>query len=394
MYNIPIIKVNNLDNIVYRGVPYMLDLSITAPSLTSQITETVPHDITSELGIGGTIHEFPVDKNEWYFDADGNVEISKFEISKVETDVNLLITGRKPVKYDVIVLFNEQEIQRYADVEEDSSHEISISSGLFSGFVDGTVTIQVKYGIDKILEKQYDLTLVNTEPNIIFGDIRNNKLDLTIVDDEDDLIKVSIKVNGKNYHPSDGGFTEYLSTPYFYSTRISGEHLIVDENDFVTPNNTISVTVVDQYGAETQMHKSFAGEYVGLMFVDEEGGFYSDDSNNYVDDANILREQYLGELRAGTRGNRKVTYLYNKTPFAMTNIQLKLITVGIPEGTEVKIAKDNVTGFENMSDSMLNFNDTRLDVGSKLPFYVQANTDILSLGGGYYYIDVIADPIE
>ena len=187
--------------------------------------------------------------------------------------------------------------------------------------------------------------------------------------------------------------SDYVSTPYFYSTYFSSDLLNINPQDFVTPNNIVTITVQDEYGAEVQMHKSFVGEYIGIMFVDEQNEFYSDDTNNYIDDANIMREQYLGNVKAGTQGDKKITYLLNKTRYKLTNIKLQLNTVGIPEQTYVRIGKDFSTNFNHMTD-VIDFGDLELDVGQRLPFFVQANTAVLSLGGGYYYIDVIADPVE
>ena len=106
-----------------------------------------------------------------------------------------------------------------------------------------------------------------------------------------------------------------------------------------------------------------------------------------------MREQYLGNVKAGTQGDKKITYLLNKTRYKLTNIKLQLNTVGIPEQTYVRIGKDFSTNFNHMTD-VIDFGDLELDVGQRLPFFVQANTAVLSLGGGYYYIDVIADPVD
>ena len=394
MFNVPVITVNNLDNIVYRGEPYILDFEVVGPTLVSQITEQVSFDSQSGLGLEGFISEFPIDKREWYFDINDNVEISKFELPIGEPGTrNLLVTGRKPIEYECLVLFNGVQIQTFTDLTDVSNHRINITSSLFKDFIDGVITIQINYR-EHTLERNYDLILVNTAPMIMIGDVVNNKIDVSIIDDEDDLVKINIKINGKDYHPADGGFTDYLNSPYFYSTHVTGDLLIVDDKDFTTPNNIVTVTVIDRYGAKSQLHKAFIGEYVGLLFVDEDGGFYSDDSNNYTDDANIIREQYLGELRAGTRGDKKTTYLYNKTPFKMSNMQLNLNTVGIAEGTDIRIARDSTTGFNEMSQNKLDLGSIELNAGERMPFYIQANTNILSLGGGYYYIDVIADPVE
>ena len=397
MYSTPIVNIKNTDNLVYRDEPYNLEFEIIAPSLTGPITDEFTPD--SQLPIQGsdnpedTMYEFSINKENWYFDENGNVKIYDFEVSESdEGEKILLVTGLRPVKYSYRIYFNNNELKAVNNITEDREDSILITYADFNNFVDGKIKIEILYE-NLTYVKEYNLQLVNTQPNIIFGDIINNKLDITITDAESDKIRLNIKLNGKNYYPSNGGFTDYVSTPYFYSTYIPSDLLNINPQDFETPNNIVTVTVQDEYGAEIQMHKAFVGEYVGIMFVDEQNEFYSDDTNNYIDDANILKEQYLGNIRAGTQGDKKITYLLNKTRFKLTNIKLQLNTVGIPEQTYVRISKDFSTDFNDMTEA-IDFGDLELDVGQKLPFFVQASTEVLSLGGGYYYIDVIADPVD
>lgn len=398
MYNAPNITIKNIDNLVYRDVPYNLEFEIKAPTLRNAITEESEYIGKSPL-LGGLseedfVYEFSVDKEEWVFDENGNVRISALKVSSGTSEEKALFTtGYKPVKYSYTVYFNNRELRSLAGFTADISDSIAISSAEFNNFVDGKIRIEVTYGEDLVQSTEYNLQLINTQPNIIFGDIINNKLDFTITDSESDNIRLNIKINDKNYYPSNGQFTDYVSTPYFYSTYFSSDLLNINPQDFVTPNNIVTITVQDEYGAEVQMHKSFVGEYIGIMFVDEQNEFYSDDTNNYIDDANIMREQYLGNVKAGTQGDKKITYLLNKTRYKLKNIKLQLNTVGIPEQTYVRIGKDFSTNFNHMTD-VIDFGDLELDVGQRLPFFVQANTAVLSLGGGYYYIDVIADPVD
>lgn len=398
MYNAPEVIIKNIDNLVYRDTPYNLEFQIIAPTLINPATEEFDYiskiPMPESENAEDSIYEFSVNKEDWSFDENGNVKISNFRISKNDDNQNILfVTGLYPVKYSYKISFNDKELKSINNIIENREDSIVISYNDFNNFVDGKIKIEVLYGTDLVYTKEYNLQLINTKPNIIFGDVINNKLDLTITDAELDNIKLNIKINGKNYYPSNGEFTDFVSTPYFYTTYFSSDLLNIDPYDFITPNNIITVTVQDKYGAETQMHKSFVGEFIGIMFVNNQNEFYSDDTNNYVDDANILREQYLGNIKAGTQGEKKIVYLLNKTKFKLTNIKLQLNTVGIPDKTYVKISKDLTTNFNNMSD-IIDFGYLELNVGQKLSFYVQANTEILSLGGGYYYIDVIADPVD
>lgn len=398
MYNAPEIIIKNIDNLVYKDIPYQLEFDIKPPTLISSITEEFNFDRkilfpdTSDSN-NGVMYEYDIDKNMWEFDSDGNVEIYGFDFVGKEYDI-LAITGRRLIEYTYKVYFNENEIEHMnTPMTGYGTSTVNILVDYFNNFVDGKIKIEVIYANNLVEVKTYNVQLVNTAPNILFSDIINNKLNLTVTDDDSDPIKLSIKLNGRNYFPSSGGFTDYLDTPYFYSTHFSSDELNINLKDFATPNNIITVTVIDKYGAETQMHKAFVGEFIGVMFVDENNDFYSDDTNRYEDDANILKEQYLGNIRAGTQGDKKLTYVLNKTQFKLTNIKLILNTVGIPDKTYVKLSKNLSTNFSNMS-SELDFENLQLDIGEKLPFYVQANTEVLSLGGGYYYIDVIADPVE
>ena len=385
IYNLPTITIKNTDNIVYRDTSYELQFKIEPPTLVEDIIENVK---SSEFRPLETKDEYKYkhNKTEW-------ISISNFEITD---DKMLQITGKKILKYTYKVFFNDtlikDEITPTSDISEG---KVTIYSSQFNNFVDGDVTIKVFYGYneEKTWLKSYDLHLVNTQPVVTVGDVVNNKFDFMVNDAEGDEIQLNIKLNNKDYFPSNGGFTDFISTPYFYTTFFNSDELNINPNDFETPNNIVTITVKDKYGAETQLHKNFVGQFYGLMFVDKDDDFYSTDSGDYTEDKNILKELYLGNIKAGTRGDKKCVYLYNMTREVLTNIELTLNTKNIPKMTDVRIGKSALDNFEDMGTTV-NFNEKILKPNEKLAFYIQGSTEILSEGGGYGYIDVIADATE
>ena len=385
IYNLPTITIKNTDNMVYRDTPYELQFKIEPPTLVEDIIENVKSSEFTPLETKDE-YKYGHNKTEW-------ISISSFGITD---DKMLQITGKKILKYTYKVFFNDTLIKDETTPTSDISEgKVTIYSSQFNNFVDGNITIKVFYGYneEETWLKSYDLHLVNTQPVVIIGDVVNNKFDFMVNDVEGDEIQLNIKLNNKDYFPTNGGFTDFISTPYFYTTFFNSDELNINPKDFETPNNIVTITVKDKYGAETQLHKSFVGQFYGLMFVDKDDDFYSTDSGDYAEDKNILKELYLGNIKAGTRGDKKCVYLYNMARETLTNIELTLDTKNIPKMTDVRIGTSALDNFEDM-DTTINFEKKILKPNERLAFYIQGSTEILSEGGGYGYIDVIADATE
>ena len=132
MYNAPIVNIKNTDNLVYRDEPYNLEFEIIAPSLRNPITEEFTPDSRSPIqgsdNPEDTMYEFSVNKENWYFDENGNVKIYGFEVSGNDEEGRiLLVTGLQPVKYSYRIYFNNNELKAVNDITEDREDSILIT---------------------------------------------------------------------------------------------------------------------------------------------------------------------------------------------------------------------------------------------------------------------------
>lgn len=386
------IKSNVTDTIVKRDEPYMYSFTISKLKENKAIKEIIENTYQEFAKFEETT--WKLDLNNWC-----NIPLSIEEDEKNEEDKKdnvLKITGDyySPIKY--IVWFKDKKIKesvifRYKDITD----KIIINSGYFNNEVDGTVKIQIvdTSANDKIIKEfTQKLTLVNTKPFVLIGDIINNRINITINDKEKDNVKVNIKLNNDTIFPVNGQeFSKYQQVPFFYSKVLNSDQIHINPNDFTTLNNTITVTVVDEYGAVSEpLIKHFVGQFTGLMFTDGKFQYLCDDSNNYNHDKNILKDLYLGKIQAGQKSKKILTYIKNNSDNILTNIKLKLDSNKLKKGTDIRIGRYITDSFSKMSD-IIDLTDMVLMPNQTIPFYVQGDVDILSEGGGYFYVDVIAD---
>ncbi|KGM95640.1 hypothetical protein Z955_13995, partial [Clostridium botulinum C/D str. DC5] len=99
---------------------------------------------------------------------------------------------------------------------------------------------------------------------------------------------------------------------------------------------------------------------------------------------------YLGKVQAGQKSKKVIAYIKNNSDNILTNIKLKLDKNYIKNGTDIRIGRYITDSFSKMSD-IIDLTDMVLMPNQTIPFYVQGDVDILSEGGGYFYVDVIAD---
>ncbi|KGM93319.1 hypothetical protein ADU90_07825 (plasmid) [Clostridium botulinum] len=378
------------DTIVKRDEPYTYSFSISKIKESNAVKQFNINDF-KEFD-NGYESLWDVNMDNWI-----GIPTDIKEEEKDNIKENLLqISGEyyNPIKY--IVFFNDIKLKESNILTyEDITDEVTIDSGYFNNVVDGFVKIQLMDTSENnkiIKDFKQRLTLINTKPYVLVGDIINNRLNITVNDKEKDRVKINIKLNDNTILPSNGQeFSDYLQVPYFYNQVLDSEKINVNPNDFNTSNNTIIITVVDEYGDVSEpLIKHFVGQFNGLMFLDENLNYLCDDSNNYNDDKNIVKDLYLGKVQAGQKSKKVIAYIKNNSDNILTNIKLKLDKNYIKNGTDIRIGRYITDSFSKMSD-IIDLTDMVLMPNQTIPFYVQGDVDILSEGGGYFYVDVIAD---
>lgn len=249
-------------------------------------------------------------KDDW-------VKVNSFSINKA---LQLVTNGVKyplfKYKIDFITIDGEiiQELlpyqEEFIDLREGSiSDEVTIPITLLtSSVVTYAVKITVLFESGNVAKASRPVLLYNIDPTIIVA-VQKNTVYLTIGDDDQDLVRFNIYLNGKKVFPEDEQFTDW-QPPLSTSVRLDSDSVLVGEV------NRVVVNVEDEWGGRNTAEHLFIGQYFGVLFADEQGKYYSDDLGQ------ILRTLNFGLLTAGTTSNVEKVRIYNQTSDTVSKITL------------------------------------------------------------------------
>src|SRR5690606_39035661 len=134
----------------------------------------------------------------------------------------------------------------------------------------------------------------------------------------------------------------------------------------------------EEFGVEASLDPlTFMGTYVGVMFADSGGEYYSTDSGA------LLTSLDFGIFFAGFDSDIARVRLINQNYFPVRNLTLTLNKNSMATYTDVKISKQGGTSFSGQ-DSLV-FPET-IASGEEVEFYVKIFTDKLARGVGNFEI--------
>lgn len=274
-------------------------------------------------------------------------------------------------KYDVKIDTLEKPIKEVIGIKYDIDDEAVIRKDTFKTSENpyvATITVEQENG--DIVKNSGNLTLYNREPKLLIT-MTGMLMRLEIGDDDKNKIKYRMLLNGKQIYPLDGDWSNYFDTPYSIARKFKSNEISVGRN------NVIQVFVKDEYEKQSSLTYNFIGEYSGLLFCDELGGYYSDDLGN------IVKRLNFGNILAGKTSEVKTVYLKNACGYNIKDVVIKVTENLIPSGSDILIdsEKDNFIGSHEIKIDKLPNKEV-------IPFYIKVKTDIEQEQGGRFEITV------
>ena len=248
-------------------------------------------------------------KDEWFV-------IKEFSIDEEE---NLNILGAKTPSFKYKIDFTTvdgvviQELQPYQEdfmrIDEDYSSEVVIPITLLTS---ATTTYKIQFTVLFQTEQTYtttrDVILYNDNPAIVVT-VKRNVVYISISDEDNDLVRYNVYLNGGKIFPEDSDFTDWQQ-PTATSIQLDSSQIKVGEV------NRVVVNVEDEWGGRTSTEHLFVGQYFGVLFADEKGQYYSDEFGE------IIKMLNFGTVIAGKVSNIQVVRIYNKTEEIINKITL------------------------------------------------------------------------
>lgn len=244
-----------------------------------------------------------------------------------------------------------------------------VTSIPFSNLIAGANKVEIQVANDeetktatKVIENA--ITVENGTPTVaIMNDSSDSfKVHFQIVDPDLDQIRYRILITNSKYKGKVlRDWSEFIS---------SGESVkyYIDTVDVVANEiNALKIEFEDKYGAKGTTTYSFKGEYSNLVFLDEDGNYYSDDKGNTL---KLL--DYLTILAGAVTDPKEIT-LKNNNSLPITNLIINSVKLTQATGVEVQLSKIN-NPFIPLTK--LEYGDEVLEVGESKKFYVRIDSTI------------------
>lgn len=289
--------------LVYKGIDFDFTFNISVPIETEEDLTTKEY-LFNHVRDMETKSEFLVRhlKKDW-------IRVDSFEIGENETSKTLNITGIPKAKFKYKIEFlntNGEVIQvlkdysaDYISLEEPLTDTIKVPISLITTSVNTyNISVTVLFENKQTVSQNKEVILYNKKPTII-GIVENNTLFMQIGDEENDLVKYNVYMNGKKIYPEDADFTGF-EPPSSNVIKLKSTDVKINQL------NTITIKAEDNWGETNSFTYEFIGEYIGLLFMDEKGEYYSTDIGD------ILKRLNFGQIFAGSMSDiKKVTILNN-----------------------------------------------------------------------------------
>lgn len=237
--------------------------------------------------------------------------INMFDWKKINTiedkDSMINVTGIPNLKYQYKVEFLNvdgtvlQVLSDYGDYyDTNKTFTTTFQTNLITTSKNSyKIKVTVKASNHKEFTSTRGVLVYNTPPTII-ATVTNNKLIYSIGDSDNDLIRYRIKLNNEKIYPLNKDMTDFQQ-PLNDSIQIDSSRIILQQA------NSIEIYVEDKYGETNTFTYEFIGEYVGLLFTDVNGNYYSTDLGQ------VIKKLNFGKIKAGSRSDIKFVKILNKT---------------------------------------------------------------------------------
>ncbi|NLP33511.1 MAG: hypothetical protein GX353_10260 [Oligella ureolytica] len=227
---------------------------------------------------------------------------------------------------------------------------------------ENTVTLRVKDDRGKEREESGEVILLNTPPTIALTHT-NFYLHATLGDEDGDEVEYRLLINGEEFL----SFGEPVATPAAITIPWGSDDLVLGEE------NTLRLEVKDAIGEIAHAEFTVIGQYQGLMFLDEEGNYFTTESGD------ILQELDFGPLVAGRTSPVYKLIMKNQLGEPVENPEIKinntipLVAVGLSEKDNPFVTKQHL-------------NPPAMGDGDEYEFYVRVHPEKTAKTGGVFRI--------
>ena len=380
-------------SVVYMSGELSKDMGITA--ITETTIDSIPY---LELTVPSFTPKDSIlvnDKLVLYAETEETV----MEIESV--DFSSTVTHNTSVSFDVKVrYFYNKNIKMAFKVNDGEYGEYTTSvspltTNILSGLIlantlkigSNDITIKIANEDESVFIEQTingAITVTNSAPSLLFITANSDsfKCHFKIIDTDMDKISYRVTLNNSS---NEGivikDWSEFAAGPiediiYFDTNLIKvGEQNIlkVEYKDSMDESNVMSATYV------------FEGKYKNLMFIDENGEYYTTDKGVLI--------KYLDfhQIIAGTVSDVKSITLRNNNAYAVDKLTLKLLVSQEAVGTNVLLSK-NRSPF--IGYNILEYGDEVIASGETKEFFVRVDTDVSASGICNFEIDATASYVS
>lgn len=159
------------------------------------------------------------------------------------------------------------------------------------------------------------------------------------------------------------------------------------DSNYVAVNelNVLTIEFKDNFGQGSSTSYNFNGEYKNILFVDENGAYYTTDKGV------LLKMLNFGKIFGGRSSEIKKVGLQNNNPYNVDSIRINKISDTNIVGAFVELSKlsNPFTPLE-----VLEFGDLQLGYKEKIDFYVRIRTVDKAQGLEKFTIDALATKVE
>lgn len=360
--------IDNLSLNFVSGVKYLIESGGVALTYTDKWEEAGEIENIEQTGMNSLKH-IPLDA---YKELGKEINI----VYLAYRTMPLFIKAKEhlPFRYTIELLDNV--IQGWSQ-EVDSNQQVDVlvfSSDLYQT---NRADLQVNLEIGGNIYTESIELFINSHPPDVSIDVKGLNVKVTIDDQDQDLVKYKIMINKKNIFPLAAGFSEYMEPPIYYDKTITSRDINIGSS------NEISVISKDYHGKVGESHVTFEGKYVGLMFSDENGEYYSTDLGQV-----LMYLQMRPKMMAGSSTLIEKIRLTNTYEFPVTNIRLSSSRNLADSSILFSKTKTPFT-----ANKELNFFEVTLNNDEYIDFFVRVSSTHKARSGGEFNIIVDAEGV-
>jgi hypothetical protein len=368
------------DNQIYPTSEYT-DLASSPVSINYTISNGLLTNINNKITIIVNNEANLISNYNFYVTIYNNIPNGILSLSNTTThNTNIELTGNiTDTDLDQIsyrILINGAEILPWNTFATDPYIDYTINA---NDLIVGNNTIEVDYkdSFKNVGLGSWTNTITRTNnPPIINIQYINGSIIGTITDSDSDLTQYKILINGTQKYPE--------TTAYSDLKQVNNIDYQINRNDIlIGQNNIVTIFAKDSLNSVIGQEISFMGDYVGLMFMDENQKFYTTDIGELL--------QYLdfGTITLGQITEPVKILVQNKYGFKIKDINLYVqntlpnVNIELSKEENPFIPTDNLI-LENT------YNPNQIDY-----FYIRLNTSISANSvNGEFKIYAKATPIN